>query len=481
MTGPIMNERDELEALFPDRHSGEPLGRQFTRRLRQAIESGIYPPESRLLSRRELAQRLGLSRNTVSDSIEELISEGYLESRVGSGTYVVANVFKSVRRKSATPFELPPNARRFDATSAALRDGALGGALQSGVPDITAFPTATWARITRRKLAEFERYLDYSDACGEPELRSAIAAHVRQFRGVATDSNSVIVVEGTQAAARLIADVLLAEGSGAVVEDPGYPFLRMLLEPRGVRLRPIPVDRDGVSVTDLPEARLAFVCPSHQYPLGVRMSVERRHALLAWALENEAYVVEDDYDSEFVFEGKPLPTLHSIDRRERVIYVGTFSKTLAPAFRLAYLVVPPHLVQVFQSARFASSLGGTRYVQATLADFVAEGHFARYVRRMTRRYDERRHALLAVLRDGLHESEFRIEGADAGLHFAIVGPPNFDDRACARELLRRGVLVQPLSDFCIVRSDCRGFVLGFGAAPLRDVLDAARHVVAALR
>ncbi|MBD5635152.1 MAG: PLP-dependent aminotransferase family protein, partial [Candidatus Eremiobacteraeota bacterium] len=419
---------------------------------------------------------------TVSDAIEQLIAEGFLESRVGSGTYVVANVVKPTHRKKPPALQLPPNARRFDATSATIRTLALGdGPLRAGIPDVTSFPTAIWARITRRKLAEFPRYLEYFDARGEPELRSAIAAHVRQFRGVTTDPDLVVVVEGTQAAARLVADVLLAEGDGAVIEDPGYPFLRMALEPRGVRLLAMPVDRDGISVTNLPKARLAFVCPSHQYPLGVQMSFERRRALLAWSLENDAYVVEDDYDSEFAFEGKPLPTMHSIDRRERVIYIGTFSKTLAPALRLAYLVVPPHLADVFQSARVASALGGTRYVQATLADFVAEGHFARYVRRMTGRYDERRRALLAVLRDGLRGCDFTVEGVDAGLHLAIVGPPDFDDRRVARELSERGVHVQPLSEFCIARTDCRGFVLGYGAAPLTDVLDAAKHVVAACR
>jgi len=477
-----MDEFNGVEPLFPDRDSDEPLARQFARRLRQAIESGSYRPSSRLLPSRELARRLGLSRNTVTSAIEQLIAEGYLESRVGSGTFVVANVVKAAEAVEPFRQQLTAGAARFQTARSALRSYELGfGPLRAGVPDLTHFPVATWARITRRKLTELSEYLDYGDPRGDPALREAIAQHLQQFRGVATDWRRVIVVEGTQGALRLAADVLLAEGDAAVVEDPSYPFAWAALASRSVRLAPVPVDDAGIVVALAPPARVAYVSPSHQFPLGWTMSLERRRALLAWARHNDAYVVEDDYDSEYAFDGKPLPSLQSIDRDERVIYVGTFSKTLAPALRIGYLIVPPHLAELFALGRQLSTLGGTRYVQATLADFLAEGHFARHVRRMTTEYRKRRTALVELLEEGLPGAHFDLRAAHAGLHLAIVASPDFDDLAAAAELLGQGVYVQPLSSFCVARTDCRGFVVGYGAAPLPEILHAARALVRVAR
>jgi GntR family transcriptional regulator/MocR family aminotransferase len=475
----------DLEPLFPDRSSDEPVGRQFARRLRQAIESGLYKPSSRLLPRRELASRLGLARNTVTSAIEQLIAEGYLESRVGSGTFVVANVVRPALEVDDAPRVLPASARRLELARDVLRSPAMGhGVLRAGVPDVTEFPYAAWSRIARRKLAGLSEYLVYKDlyneAKGEPALCAAIAQHVQQFRGISTGPERVIVVEGTQAAVRLAADVLLADGDGALVEDPCYPFIRIAFHAKNLRLHPLPVDIDGMDVTGAPPARLAYVAPSHQYPLGVRMSLERRGALLQWARANDAYILEDDYDSEFAFDGKPLPTLQSIDRDERVIYIGTFSKTLATALRLAYLIVPAHLASTFAIARLVSSLGGMRYVQATLADFLAEGHFVRHVRRMTQVYEERRKALVHLLEDGLPNRGFSIGGTNAGLHLTILAPPGFDDVAVAAELANEGVYVQALSAFCIERTDCRGFVVGYSAGPLDAVLDATRRVLRAI-
>lgn len=477
-----MDESDNVEPLFPDRGSDEPLARQFARRLRRAIESGLYQPSSRLLPSRELARRLGLSRNTVTSAIEQLIAEGYLESRVGSGTFVVANVVNATTAVAPFRQQLPAASARFQTARKALESYSLGfGPLRAGVPDLTMFPVATWSRITRRKLTQLPDYLDYGDTRGEPALREAIAHHLQQFRGVATDWRRVIVVEGTQAALRLAADVLLAEGEAAVVEDPSYPFAWAALTSRNVRLAPVPVDDAGMVVALAPPARLAYVSPSHQFPLGSTMSLERREALLAWARHNDAYVVEDDYDSEYAFDGKPLPSLQSIDRDGRVVYVGTFSKTLAPGLRIGYLIVPPHLVELFALGRRLSTLGGTRCVQATLADFLAEGHFARHVRRMTIEYRRRRTALVELLTDGLPAGRFELRAAHAGLHLTIVAPANFDDLAAARELYAQGVYVQPLSSFCVARTDCRGFVIGYGAAPLPEILDAARSLVRVAR
>ena len=477
-----MKEAGDLEPLFPDRDSDEPLGRQFTRRLRQAIESGLYEPSSRLLPRRELALRLGLARNTVTSAIEQLIAEGYLESRVGSGSFVVASIEKPAVVAEPAPRCLPATAVRFGLARTILEGYAVGiGPLRAGIPDMTTFPQAAWARITRRKLAKLRDFLDYHDSSGDPALRAAIAQHVQQFRGITTEHSRVIVVEGTQAGIRLAADVLLSEGDSALIEDPGYPFARAAFEARGIRLLPVPVDENGMDVALAPPARLAYVSPSHQFPLGSRMSLERRRALLDWAFVNDAYVIEDDYDSEYAYDAKPLPTLQSVDRHERVVYVGTFSKTLAPGLRLGYLIVPQHLLRAFATARVISTLGGVQYVQSTLADFVSEGHFARYVRRMTRSYAERRRALVELLERELPKGRFKIGLANAGLHLACIGPPAFDDMAVTNTLAKQGVYVQPLSAFCVARSDCRGFVIGYSAAPIADVLSSARELTRVIR
>jgi len=476
-----MKEPIGLEPLFPDRDSDEPLGRQFVRRLRLAIENGLFKPSSRLLPSRELALRLGLSRNTVTSAIEQLIAEGYLESRVGSGTFIVGEIVRRPIFEETAPRTLPAGAERFLAVRPLLeRYGMTSGPLRAGIPDLAQFPHATWARITRRKLAELSNYLEYGESTGNRELRKAIVQHVQQFRGITTEPHCVIVLEGTQAAMCLAMDVLLADGDSALIEDPGYPLARATFETRKIRLVPVDVDNDGMKIELAPAASLAYVSPSHQFPLAAALSVERRHLLLEWARKHDAYIVEDDYDSEFAFNGKPLPALQSLDRYGRVIYVGSFSKTLAPALRLGYIIAPQQLAEAFSVARLLATLGATRYVQATLADFLSEGHFARHVRRMTRSYWERRRALIGVLNEGLPKDRFTLSFGNTGLHIAVVAAPDFDDVAVTKALSEEGIFVEPLSSFCVARRDCRGFALGYSAAPTADIVHAARALVRAV-
>jgi GntR family transcriptional regulator/MocR family aminotransferase len=285
------------------------------------------------------------------------------------------------------------------------------------------------------------------------------------------------VVEGTQTAQRLIIDVLLREGDAVVIEDPGYNMLRASLIARRIRLEPVAVDFEGVQIADAPAALAAFVTPSHQYPLATIMSMARRRELLDWAHANDAYIVEDDYDGEFSFASKPLPTLQSLDR-SRVIYVGSFSKSLAPGLRLGYLVVPPRLVEAFELARLLATFGGTRFVQATLAEFLVEGHFARHVRRLTRSHDERRRALLETLARHLPPDRFRVQGGKAGLHLAVIAPADFDDVAMSERLREHGIFTEPLSYCCVARTDCRGFIVGYSAAPPNEIAEAARRFCA---
>ena len=466
----IVKEPIDLEPLFPDRTSEEPIGAQLVRRLRNAIETGFFPPSSRLLPSRELAQRLGVARNTVTYALDQLIAEGYLEARVGDGTYVTATVHLNKKRPPATSRVLPVSARAIASTKARLDEvGTSVGPLRVGSPSLTEFPLHTWQRLARVHLANAGDFLDYGQSSGLLALREAISRHIAQFRGVVADPEQISIVEGTQGALQLVASILATSGDAIVVEDPCYVLARSAFVARGLSLRPIDVDDEGIRTNDLPDAAaLAYVTPSHQFPLGGALPRERRAELLAWARKTGAYVVEDDYDSEF--DAHPLPALQSLDRDERVIYVGTFSKTLAPGLRIGYVVVPPHLAEVFRLARAIGSLGSSAELQATLADFIAQGHFSRHVRRMTGIYERRRRIVIEAFA-GL-PSGFKIGPAQTGLHVSVMAPPDFDD-ARAANALPNGWRVLPLSAMCIKRTDCKGLVMGFSAGSDAEVSAAA--------
>jgi GntR family transcriptional regulator/MocR family aminotransferase len=309
-------------------------------------------------------------------------------------------------------------------------------------------------------------------------LREAIALHVRQFRGITADPEQIIVVEGAQAAMHLAAMVLAAPGDSIVIEDPCYALARAAFEVHGLEMRPIRVDRDGLIVEDLPkEARFAFVTPTHQFPLGGTLPVARRIALLAWARRENAYIIEDDYDSEFTSKGRPLPALQSLDRDERVIYVGSFSKTLAPAIRLGYAIAPPHLASAFRLTRAGTSLGVAVQLQATMATFISEGHFARHLRRTNGIYERRRTILTDALRE-LAGSTFEIGPSQTGLHVALIAKQRFGDRALTVTTDDQRLVA--LSTLCIKRRDCHGFVLGFTNGADAEIEQAAAGVVRSL-
>ena len=468
----------ELGPLFPDRESGEPLGHQLVRRLRAAIESSHFLPGAKLLPSRELARRLGVSRNTVTLALEQLVAEGYVEARVGSGTFVAQTITKARPVRERVAHTIPATAERLLSLTGGLEYYARRrGALRVGSPDQNIFPLSVWETIARRQIRQFWHHLDYGPTLGLPELRDAIAQHVRQFRGIAIATRNVLVVEGTQVALRLIADVLSAPGQRVVVEDPSYLWAPHLFELLGLEVMPVDVDDQGLRVEHVPAASLAYVTPSHQFPLGGVMSRGRRAELLEWAVEHDAYVIEDDYDGEYHFGAKPLPALHALDRDERVIYLGTFSKTLAPAVRTSYLIIPDHLLEPFWIARRLTSLGSPPIFQATLASFIAEGHFARHMRRTTPIYESRREALVKTLKDTGLDSIFSFSAARTGLHLAVRGLQPFDDVTVTTSL-RDDVTVHPLSSCCLERSDCSGFILGYSAAPADDVSDAVRRLAA---
>jgi GntR family transcriptional regulator / MocR family aminotransferase len=467
-----MREPIDLEPLFPDRDSGESLQSQLVRRLRKAIKSGFFPPASRLLPSRELARRFGVSRNTVTSALDQLVAEGYLEASTGRGTFVTGTLHERrtlteppIREVPQSALTFEPLREKFDAV------GDSSGPLRVGAPSLAEFPARVWQRLVRKNFASIEAALDYGDPSGLFVLREAIARHIAQFRGVVAEPSRITIVEGVQGALQLVAFVLATCGDTVAIEDPCYQNASATFRSNRLVLKGVPVDAQGLRTSELPRsAALLYLTPSHQFPLGASLSLARRHEVLDWARACNAYVVEDDYDSEF--GARPTPALQSIDRDERVIYLGTFSKTLAPGLRLGYVVAPAHLAQTFRFARRIASMGSSTHLQMTVADFIAEGHFSRHVRRMTKIYDLRRRIAVDVLSKSLPNG-FALSEAQTGLHLCIIGPPGFDDVRAANSL-PSGNRVIPLSLLCVDRTDRKGLVFGFSCGTNETVERAAR-------
>jgi GntR family transcriptional regulator/MocR family aminotransferase len=435
-----------------DAGSGVPLHRQLYDALRGAIADGRITPGTRLPSTRALAEALGLSRSTITASFAQLHSEGYLEATTGSGTFVSLDL----------PAEAPPERPRRDAygAGASIRLSTYGASLaeagpleparvpgaidfRDGRPAFDAFPFAQWRRCIARSIGTDGAWLDYSpDPAGDSGLREAIAAYLGRARAVRARAGDVVIVSGSQQAIDIIARVLIEPGDVVALEEPGYLGAQRTFAANGADLRAIPVDEDGLRVDllerDAAGARLVYVTPSHQFPLGVVLSSERRRALLRWAEGAGAIVVEDDYDSAYRYEGRPIPALAGIDLSGRVIYVGTFSKTMFPALRIGYVVVPPALRGVVLAAKAFSDRQSPILEQRALAAFIADGSFERHLRRMRVLYRSRRAALLAALRREFG-ADATVIGDRAGMHLVARlhgAGPDFAARA-----LQSGVAV----------------------------------------
>ncbi len=451
-----------------DRKSAVPLHRQLEASIREAILSGRLEPGERILSSRDLRVHLGLSRNTIVAALTQLQAEGYLTFVRGVGTFVADAL--QYRMHAATTHDetefLPSRAAAaFVAAQDLAANQRLCAPFRPGIPALDLFPAAQFKRAFDSRSWSGE-LLDYPPAFGDERLRSAIARRLRQTRGIACTPDQVLVTAGAQAAFALIARVLLNERDAVLVEEPGYPSVQGVLLAHGAQLVPAPVDDAGVEVARFASvhASLIHVTPSHQYPTGAVLSLERRLALLDWAKKNETWIVEDDYDSEFSYTGRPQPALQGLDGGRRVLYVGTFSKVLAPALRVAYIVVPRALYGAFHAAQ--QVLGGqpAAVMQDALATFIETGQFARHVTRMRKVYDERRRAASSeiVRRFG---SRARIRDSAAGLHFIVELPKDVSDAAFSRRAAERGIIVPALSSYFRGPSSMNGVVIGFAAVP----------------
>lgn len=483
-----------------DRTSPRSLQRQLYDALRNAILTGHLAAGSRLPSTRALAAEIGVSRTTVQSAFEQLLYEGYTAGEVGSGTYVArvlpdgllqadagrSSALRDVRsarplsRRGAAVVSMPPMPPPL-----VMPDGRAQRAFEVGVPAFDAFPQIVWGRLMGQCWRHLHtQLLDYQDLAGFRPLREAIATYVGAARGVQCAAGQVIVVAGAQQAVDLAARVLLDPGDAAWIEDPGYLGARGVLVAAGARLTPVPVDEEGLrvdaGVERCPDARLAFVTPSHQFPLGITMSLRRRLTLLKWANDNNAWIIEDDYDSEYRYAERPLPALQGLDAAGRVIYAGTFSKVLFPGLRLGYLVVPQDLVDAFVRARMFSDIHPPALEQAVLAEFMAEGHFARHVRRMRALYAERQAALVhAASRElaGLLE----LAPAAAGMHLVGWLPQGVNDRVAVQRAAAQGVWTSPLSLFGIEPVRHHALLLGYTAVDAREIVAGVHRLARALR
>lgn len=474
-----------MASLFLRLDSNGPRFRQLYRALRGAIVDGTLAPGAKLPATRALAAELGVSRTTVLLAFEHLAAEGYLQGRHGSGSYVQAAPAPAPRPASRRAAERPPALSAFGAALAGRRRPLFSGYVSErpqlpydfryGAPSMHDFPLRAWQRcLGRRARRAAARAYDYGHRQGSPALRAALAGYLRRARGIACEPDELLIVNGSQQALDLAARVLLDRGDAAVVEEPGFEGARNAFRAAGATLVPAAVDDEGLDPAVLDgagrDARLAYVTPSHQYPLGGVMPYRRRVALLDWAARGERWVVEDDYDGEFRYGGRPLEALKALDQRQRVLYVATFSKVMFPALRIGYVVLPPGLVEPLVRAKAIADGGSPLLEQDALADFIGSGDFERHLRRSRARIGARRAALLTALDAELGDA-VELCGANAGMHLVawLRGVPATQVGALARAAAAVGVGIYPVSAYYETPPSRAGLLLGYAALEERDI------------
>ncbi|MDX6750086.1 PLP-dependent aminotransferase family protein (plasmid) [Geminicoccaceae bacterium 1502E] len=484
-----------------DPEASLPLYRQIRNGIAEAILAERLPAGMRLPSIRQLAQTLCVSRNTLTLAFDLLVSEGYVVARRTSGYFVSQDIRPGIDRAppSIAPSgeaEAPPTVR-LSVLGRALAATATESVLprtrvlpfRPAAPPLADFPIATWRtlanRVTRQMEADRSRHLLWEgEAAGYRPLREAIATYVAATRGVRCQPGQVVVVSGSQQALALAAMILLERGDEVWMEDPAYLGARAALGVLGARLVPVPVDEDGLDIVHgcriAPGARLAYVTPSRQFPLGVTMSVGRRLQLLQWARESGAWIIEDDYDAEFRFGGRPLSSLQGLDDSGRVIYVGTFSKSIFPALRLGYVVVPPGLAGAFATAKAVIDRHCPVIEQAVLAEFLTSGLLARHIRRMRGLCVQRQRRLQEVLEVEVGEL-LRLDPVDGGFHAVAWLTAHRCDRTVAEHGRQAGLDLVPLSRFAIERNLPPALVLGFAPFDVREIEAAGARLGRTLR
>ncbi len=483
-----------LVTVALDAAQREPLYQQLYEQLRGAIVSGRLSGGTRLPASRVLAQELKLSRNTVTAAYDLLSNEGYILTRVGDGAYI-ANILPEDRllpRQPVRPDNPPAMASHpsLSARGKLLTELSVStGPVQpvpfvEGLPAFDAFPLHAWARLMVQGWRRVQPdMLGYANPAGYEPLRELISQHLKATRLLQCAGQDVIMTSGSQQSLDLLARVLLDHGDAVWVEEPGYVGTHSALIAAGARLVPVPVDDQGLMVSAgeklEPRPRLIFITPSRQYPLGVTMSMERRKALLTFAEKSGAWIVEDDYDSEFRYHGTPLPAVQSLDRTGRVIYLGTFSKSLLPSFRLGFLVVPDSLARAFGNAKSVIDRHPPLLEQMTLQAFMQSGQFAAHIRRMRQVYEERQQILIREIEHRLG-GFLRVAPAESGMHLVAELPEGVDDVSFCQTAKACGVSVQPLSGYYTAEPRRNGLVLGFAAIPPKSIVKGVERLAAAV-
>ncbi len=454
---------------------GGSLEQQIVQAVRSAILDGRLPGGVRLPSSRVMAAELSINRNTVVAALEQLIAEGCLQSRSGSGTFVASQVRATAINTRAL------QSARWLRTMPEPQIAATSALLEFRVcqPSNSDFPLQAW-RKSWREATRIAPINDYGDSAGDLRFREAIAAYLSRARGLVCSAEQVLVTNGAIQAINLIAQVVLPPGATVAFEDPGYPLARQVFEHHRARVLPIPVDEDGLRVDALPSGRdaphLVYVTPSHQFPTGSRLALQRRLALLEWAKQNDALIVEDDYDSEFRFDVPPLPALASFDTSGHVAYVGTFSKVLSPTLRVGYVIATPALHQQLLKLKTLSDYHTSSLTQTALEHFVSSGALERHVARMRRVYAEKRAALIEALKP--ISAVTRVRGLEAGLNIFLECDPDLHLRQIQLSCAQQGVGISLASQYSVHPFETHGLVLGYGGLSLEQIRLASQQLIA---
>src|SRR3984957_11098179 len=497
-------------ALVPRAKS--PLYRQAYDWFRQAILDGRLRPGQRVPSTRNLAADLKISRIPVLAAYEQLQAEGYFETFTGAGTCVARSIPDEISKATpsttaqlstsrnsartssrANPATAAPSKsqapRRISHRAIAMRTPPQSwldtvGAFRVSLPALDHFPVEVWSKLVNRHSRRQPRSaMAYGNAMGYLPFREAVAEYLGAMRAVRCDASQILVTTGSQQALQLSAQVLLDEDDRVWIEEPGYHGARHALMTAGARLVPVPVDREGLQVQEgirrARNARAVYITPSHQYPLGVPMSAARRMLLLQWAARRGAWIIEDDYDSEYRFGARPIASLQGLDTSDRVIYAGTFNKVVFPSLRLGYVVVPRDLVESLTTARDATDVFSSTLYQAVMTDFICDGHFARHIRRMRILYAQRRQALVDAIAEIL-PGKLEVVGAEAGMHLVALLQRGVSDVGIAKKAAQLGIAAQPLSSCCSKPPARGGLILGYGGADARQIEDGVRKLASCI-
>ena len=476
----MARETTSLPLSLPPPAAGVPLYRWLYEQLRTAILEGRLQPGARLPATRDVGTMYRLSRATVVTAFEQLKSEGYVEGRTGSGTYVSKVLPEQLLHAGGLPAEARLPHRRITLSAYAkrlqpfwARPAQRVRAFRANQPALDLFPTALWAQVASRRLRRASTsLLAGGETLGYRPLRAAVANYLNTSRGVRCTPEQVLIVSGALEGLDRTARLVLDPGEPAWMEEPGYPSAAAVLQAVGAKVCGVPVDSEGLNleagIRRWNRPKLVYVTPAHQFPLGVAMSLRRRLALLEWARKAGVLIFEDDYDSEYRYSGRPVPALQGLDRSGVVVFGGSFSAVMFPAMRLGYLVVPPEMLDVFAAAQSVSKHHPSLLGQAVLCDFISEGHFARHIRRMREVYAERLGILLKAAREKL-EGVLEISNVEAGLQTIGWLPSRFDAEAVAQAAEQKNVEVRPLRRYAYGRVPGNGIVLGFAAVEPKEL------------